>query len=352
MAALPIYNAKDQGAAANGTTDDTTVLQTLLAAIGTAGGGALLLPPGTYILSEPLVVPSNCVFAGAGRNVTTLSLANGSDCSILLNSDTAAGNSGITVTDLTLYGNRANNTGTLYGLYFRGISDSVIRDVEVSHCGNTGVYLDGGGATIGTFASMLTVSGIYTHDNVGVGIQVSNGIRRSTFSDIITELNGTSGVVCDSSQASWNNVRAFRNSTRGVYFRNLFSITANNIVAEGNGEHGILVQGMVRSAGSNWVSLTNSTSSTNGYDDINFGPNPDPAGYGENNDLDISGIVAGWDAWIADRYFGDVMGERYAVYVGDESDTNIRLSGRLRTGATGTYRPPATPDTGYEADFS
>lgn len=351
--AYVLYDAKAQGAAGDGTTDDTTILNQLLTAIGTADGGALLLKPGSYVISDPLSIPSNCTVAGAGKGVTTITLANGSDCSMLVNSDQTSGNSGITVSDLTLYGNKDNQAaGDHYGLYFWGVSKSVVSDLDVGYCKSTNVYFNGGGATLGAFESLLTIRGIYTHHGDAVGMQLSNGLRRSTISDVLAELNGGSGVTVDASQMSLSNIRAFRNTLRGVYFRNIFGSVAHGITAEGNGQHGILVQGMVRSSGSNWVSLVNSTSSTNAYDDINLGPNPDGAGYGENTDLDISGIVAGWDSWIADRYFGDVVSERYAVYVGDESDTNIRLSGRLVTGATGTYRAPASPDTGYEVDLS
>lgn len=103
------------GAAGNGSADDTTALQ----AAGTAGG-LITLPPGTYLISQTLQFGSNTVIQGAGMGLTTIKVKNST-----FNSFTQVGTNGggvmlcttgnnaaskITVRDLTLDMNEANNT--------------------------------------------------------------------------------------------------------------------------------------------------------------------------------------------------------------------------------------------------
>lgn len=83
------------------TATDTSVLQTLL-----NGGGTVWLGPGTFTVTG-LTVPSGTVVRGSGRAVTTIKLADNTN-QILLSCGT--GKTNITVADLTLDGNRANNT--------------------------------------------------------------------------------------------------------------------------------------------------------------------------------------------------------------------------------------------------
>lgn len=68
-----IVNARCEGAKGDGTTDDTTVLRGLLEA--RKGSRVVLLPPGTYIISEPLRLPGRRKLLGAGAE-TIVAVAN------------------------------------------------------------------------------------------------------------------------------------------------------------------------------------------------------------------------------------------------------------------------------------
>lgn len=73
-------NVKDYGAVGNGITDDTTSLQNAL----TAGAGkSVYVPPGTYITSNALTVPSGTKFFGAGASsiIKSNALASGGSSS-------------------------------------------------------------------------------------------------------------------------------------------------------------------------------------------------------------------------------------------------------------------------------
>jgi hypothetical protein len=71
---LARFNVKSPtyGATGNGTTDDTTAINAAVTAANTAGGGIVYFPPGTYIISAPIVGRDKVRFVGAGAGQTTL----------------------------------------------------------------------------------------------------------------------------------------------------------------------------------------------------------------------------------------------------------------------------------------
>ena len=70
--AMSVFNVADFGAVGNGVSDDTTEIQAALDAANAAGGGVVWVPPGTYKISNSLIVYSNTHVRGAGRGATTL----------------------------------------------------------------------------------------------------------------------------------------------------------------------------------------------------------------------------------------------------------------------------------------
>ena len=70
-------SVKDHGAAGDGSTNDTTAIQATLNAVYAAGGGVAMVPPGTYMVTAPLVVPRGVVLRGKGREVSTIKAKTG-----------------------------------------------------------------------------------------------------------------------------------------------------------------------------------------------------------------------------------------------------------------------------------
>jgi hypothetical protein len=99
-----VYNVKDYGAVGNGTTDDTAALT---AAIAASSGKRIYLPPGTYVTSG-LTLGPNRSLVGAGVGLTTLKLKSGSNSTLLTLLDAHDS----LLTDMTLDGNKAANTGS------------------------------------------------------------------------------------------------------------------------------------------------------------------------------------------------------------------------------------------------
>jgi len=68
-----VFNVKNYGAIGNGTTDDTTAIQDAIDAAEANGGGLVLLPPGTYLVSDTLIVDNHGVrIIGSGMWNTTI----------------------------------------------------------------------------------------------------------------------------------------------------------------------------------------------------------------------------------------------------------------------------------------
>ena len=125
------YNIKAYGAIGNGSTDDTTAINAALTAAGTAGGGVVFVPEGTYIISDDIQIPSKCSLIGQGagsiikwkNNIAT-------DYTVCIrNSNHSGGNSKITIKNLALDGNSANNTKKLFGIWLKNVTGGIISDI-------------------------------------------------------------------------------------------------------------------------------------------------------------------------------------------------------------------------------
>lgn len=143
----PIYiNAFAYGATGNGTTDDYAALQ---AAATAAAGGALYIPPGTYSLSQDVLIASNTLVLGAGR--ATILLAGVGSTTNCLN---LSGSSHVVVSDLQINGNKLNvqQLSTQYtklsGMYMRGADDILITRCYIHDCYVSGIMADGGSTNI------------------------------------------------------------------------------------------------------------------------------------------------------------------------------------------------------------
>lgn len=101
-------SVKDKGAVGDGSTDDTTAFTAAATALTSASGGTLIIPPGTYILSTALSLPSNTHVIGYGQ--PTLKVKASSTANPLLLA--VASKSDVTIEGITFDGNRSNITST------------------------------------------------------------------------------------------------------------------------------------------------------------------------------------------------------------------------------------------------
>lgn len=303
---LPVWNVMDHGATGLGVANDQPAIQRAIDACTAAGGGIVYLPKGTYLVgghaslaTTALSLQSHVWLMGAGANVTTVRLANGADASVVSckEADTDLG-----VSDLTIDGNRTQQTLTVSGFRFhasiRGfvrrcvikecrhygiafgytepnrdpVTDSVIEDVEIFNCGTAGAGdgIDAKKSLRNTFRNIsihdveqrgLDVRG---QDNTYVNISVRNcgatGLSFRGFGDAPESQLRTGAINCyaincgshgfwvdadseltglDRGRQSLVNCYAIGNGGRGFYLGGTnVDIRLTNCVAESNGSHG------------------------------------------------------------------------------------------------------------------
>jgi hypothetical protein len=107
---------------------DTAAIHNAENALNAFGGGALLFQPGTYVVNG-LTKQSAVTWQGAGRYATIIQLANGANTDVVqganfstltLSGSITGGIGGWGIRDLTIDGNKANQSGTSYCLRVYG----------------------------------------------------------------------------------------------------------------------------------------------------------------------------------------------------------------------------------------
>lgn len=116
-----IFNVKDFGAKGDNSTDDTTAIQLAIDTTNSLGGGDIFFPSGTFI-STLLTFYSNLTFSGSGTGNTIIKLKNSTNTDLFksyqfdsqagTNTDPAVGTRRVIFRNLTIDGNRANQTGS------------------------------------------------------------------------------------------------------------------------------------------------------------------------------------------------------------------------------------------------
>ena len=112
---------------------------------------------------------------GLGPGVTTLKVGNSQNTAAIVASKTSGTVTvnNIRVANLTVDGNRANNTTAYHGLFFQYVTHGWIENVEVHSSEDGGIDV-GNGAVAGPTSTDIEIRGSWSHDNDGNGFDVNN----------------------------------------------------------------------------------------------------------------------------------------------------------------------------------
>lgn len=239
-----VANAKHYGATGNGSTDDTAAIQAAITA-ATGTGGTVYLPPGTYLCGT-INLAANVALQGAGMGATTVKLKNAANANLLDGSSKA----NIRVADLTLDGNRANQTvSTNCACIQLMLCDyAVLERVRVTGGRQFGVVF--GGSRYGALlACRLDDCGTSTASGDGFGWFGNNG---ATYSDhfllqgcvMVGRAGGPEGFTITSTGGSIVSCRILGNDTHqdasGFYVgANVRGLRFQNNYVENCGNYGI-----------------------------------------------------------------------------------------------------------------
>ncbi len=142
------------------------------AAIATlSGGGGVRLSVGTFNDRDAIVMVHALNLIGAGRMVTIIKQDDNADITTGLIYSDDNWNRGV-ISDLTLDGNKANNSTGCIGLYLRGNWYSTVTRVEVKECRKDGVLLTS--CTEGSYLGECYFEFVQVHDCTGDGWHISS----------------------------------------------------------------------------------------------------------------------------------------------------------------------------------
>ena len=147
LALSGVYNAvTDFGADPSGAArSDLAINRAIIAASqGSPANGVVFLPPGTYRVDAAIKLKSNVELRGSGVGATTILLYSSIDGDCIVNDDQSAGNTAIRVADLTIDGNRANQTSqTGSCLNFQTVTRLVLDNVRTKSAQVDGLHIVG-----------------------------------------------------------------------------------------------------------------------------------------------------------------------------------------------------------------
>jgi parallel beta-helix repeat protein len=171
--------------AADGSGDYTTIADALAAV--PAGGADVLVKRGTYTLANSEWIPAKTTLRGEGQEATIIRLANGANSNVLV---VETGADDVTIRDLTVDGNRANQTANSncirtvaartkvidchvksangYNIVaFPGAADFIVRNCVSEDSFSEGIEFQGcdGGSAIGNTVINPGKNGIYVYAN-------------------------------------------------------------------------------------------------------------------------------------------------------------------------------------------
>lgn len=135
-------NVKHKGALGDGVTDDIIAINAAVtAAIAASNVAVVYFPPGVYMISAAIAVTAgNLVFRGEGVVSTIKTIPNAVD--FAGNFVISTGLSNITIENLAIDGNSANNTGnTTSGIYGTNTTNLSLRNLIIKNTPKNGIFL-------------------------------------------------------------------------------------------------------------------------------------------------------------------------------------------------------------------
>jgi parallel beta-helix repeat protein len=320
---MAVFNVLDFGATANDLSDDSAAIQAAIDAAYAAGGGTVYVPPGTFIVSGDksnpsqgcVEVRSNVTLTGDGMGASVLKLADNFDERIngIVRTPVSETVTNVTISNLTIDGNRANNIGHQAGI-ITGVKANedgevhqniTISGVEVMNCTAYGVNpheitydlviencVSHGNGRDGFVADYI-VDGVYRNnvsygnDRHGFNIQNSSNnilLENNTAYDNGSGATGGAGIVIQRSNIfpegedtiPWvTNVRIvggeyYGNTREGILIKLSDNVEVSGAVVHDNLRQGIRVEGATNTKIHDNEIYDNSRESAGSYDEINI----------------------------------------------------------------------------------
>lgn len=361
--------------------DNTALIQAALDGAVSSGAYRVVLsacPKSNPIIFTSFLMHDNLSMCGLRRGITWLKQADGANTPAI-RGDNFGGtvgttlNSNIELCDLSIDGNGSNQSSlaTNRCVFFLGVANVNVHDVEIVNCRSDVVSINGNGSATAspTFVRDLYISGttgVSGNLTAGLGFTLGNRQRNATVSRVFVENTSGPGVLVDASQGNWSDITSTgsgagttctdagtttANSPGGagaaqtawtpcppnIYFRNVTNIVASNMISGFGQYHGVVMVGARHVSINGLVSTQNSLKTHNVWDDLHLDYNVFVAGgYGENSDITINGAQLGANGQTAGNPAdGSFPTSRYGLFLADGQTGAIDNILSIASGGTG-----------------
>lgn len=227
-------------------------------------GGEIKLLEGTYTISGPIKLKDNVKLEGSS-NSTLITIPNdlNTDINALQNGDLLAANTNITIRELNIDMNRANqSSGIMNGMKFYNIDGLTCRDCKVINANNRGVDVEGG--------NNISINDCRCTDNGDNGVSIVNS-DGCTVNSTACFNNGGGGIYIESLTAPYfvRSSLCINNAQTGIAI--LFSDNGNltDNISRNNGDNGLLLLDCDKTVISD-STLINNVSSGMALSNVNF----------------------------------------------------------------------------------
>lgn len=242
LKSLFFVSVKDEpyNAVGDGVNDDTAEIQAALTAMGAlTDGGAVFFPAGTY-RHTGLSVPSNVTLWGVGFS-SILKLANSANAASLQSADSTNGTDNVTIRDLCIDGNKANQAVSSAGYASHGINidgpclNWKIEGVKVMNTQGHGTHIRGGGpAGAVSCVDGVEISGCYYTETGYYDVGATNG-RECVYANQSTNLRITNNLM----ELSGRQTIALEGSTSNPAVATRYTVISDNILRSAKSGAGI-----------------------------------------------------------------------------------------------------------------
>ncbi len=237
---VPVESSDPKGADYVDTscTSAQTTINSAISAVSAAGGGIVYLEDGTYIISGSVTIASNVTLEGAGAN-TVIELENGANAAVTM-INIGSSTSNVVVKDLTLNGNKANQTsGSTYGV--NDVTNST-PGVQLNHLSVENMYGSAYGVMLaGSGTGSDSVTNSYIASNAGIGVYSSTA--NAFIADNVITGNSGKGIDVTGAGTTITSNTVTSNSSYGIYATSGKGMVVSNNTIASNTSYGMYLLG-------------------------------------------------------------------------------------------------------------
>ena len=222
-----------------------------------ASGGEVVLPPGTFEVSQPIVLQRDHQSLRGSGDATVLRLADGANCPVIIlgepvnNPQRTVEN--LRVSGLFIDGNRNHQKRELWrsrgegseirnnGITVQNVSDSVVEDVTCAYCRSGGLVTTRGvqRLTVRDLAAFdnefdglacyqtmdCLFTKLYLHDNPGAGISLDLAFNHNVISNAVLSANNLGIFMRASRDNQFHDISIFNSHHYGVFMADVEKLT-------------------------------------------------------------------------------------------------------------------------------